>query len=164
MRSTAKLEGGWKIEIVNKVVIWPRICHDICASKTTKTKAFNCKEKKCLVVKRIYSFWSWLSIAVQSLQWFKPLPKKKKVNHTVRNLHFLSKNPTLIFPISRENCRFFGVKNSWKCCGFGLFCCWQLWFHKKNCQKSFEWKTRENVGGSVKIEFLGQKFDFSNSV
>ena len=29
--------------------------------------------------------------------------------HTVRNLHFLSKNSTLI---SRENCRFFGVKNS----------------------------------------------------
>ena len=30
-------------------------------------------------------------------------------NHTVRNLHFLSKNSTLI---SRENCRFFWVKNS----------------------------------------------------
>ena len=29
--------------------------------------------------------------------------------HTVRNLHFLSKNSTLI---SRENCRFLGVKNS----------------------------------------------------
>ena len=53
--------------------------------------------------------------------------------HTVRNLHFLSKNSTLI---SRENCRFFFlVKNSWKCCGFGLFSCWQLWFHEKNCQK-----------------------------
>ena len=81
---------------------------------------------------------------------------------TVRNLHFLSKNSTLI---SRENCRvFFGeklvkmlwfgtfyllttlisgeklskkfwVKNSWNCCGFGLFSCWQLWFHEKNCQK-----------------------------
>ena len=52
--------------------------------------------------------------------------------HTVRNLHFLSKNSTLI---SRENCRFFGVKNPWKCCGFGLFSCWQLWFDEKNCQK-----------------------------
>ena len=40
--------------------------------------------------------------------------------HTVRNLHFLSKNSTLI---SRENCRFFWVKNSRKCCGFGLFRC-----------------------------------------
>ena len=32
-----------------------------------------------------------------------------KVGHTVRNLHFLSKKSTLI---SRENCRFFRVKNS----------------------------------------------------
>ena len=31
------------------------------------------------------------------------------LSHTVRNLHFLSKNSTLI---SRENCRFLGVKNS----------------------------------------------------
>ena len=54
--------------------------------------------------------------------------------HTVRNLHFLSKNSTLIF---RENCRFFWVKNSWKCCGFRLFSCWQLWFHEKNCQKKY---------------------------
>ena len=63
--------------------------------------------------------------------------------HTVRNLHFLSKNSTLI---SRDNCRFFWEKNSWKCCGFGLFSCWQLWFHEKNCQKNFVWKNRENVG------------------
>ena len=55
--------------------------------------------------------------------------------HTVRNLHFLSKNSTLI---SRENCRFFfWVKNSRKCCGFGLFSCWQLWFHEKNLSKKF---------------------------
>ena len=37
------------------------------------------------------------------------------------------------------------MKNSWKCCGFGLFSCWQLWFHEKNCQKKFGRKTRENV-------------------
>ena len=36
----------------------------------------------------------------------------------------------------------FWVKNSWKCCGFRLFSCWQLWFHEKNCQKKFGWKTR----------------------
>ena len=65
---------------------------------------------------------------------------QKQVNawlryHTVRNLHFLSKNSTLI---SREKLsKKFGVKNSWKCCGFGLFSCWQLWFHEKNCQKKF---------------------------
>ena len=46
-----------------------------------------------------------------------------RLKHTVRNLHFLSKNSTL--------------KNSWKCCGFGLFSCWQLWFHEENCQKHF---------------------------
>ena len=68
---------------------------------------------------------------------------KRKGEHTVRNLHLLSKKSTLI---SRENCRFFWVKNSWKCCGFGLFSCWQLWFHEKNCQFFFWWKTRENVG------------------
>ena len=34
---------------------------------------------------------------------------KPTIKHTVRNLHFLSKNSTLI---SRENCRVFGVKNS----------------------------------------------------
>ena len=34
---------------------------------------------------------------------------KAASSHTVRNLHFLSKNSTLI---SRENCRFFMVKNS----------------------------------------------------
>ena len=75
--------------------------------------------------------------------------------HTVRNLHFLSKNSTLI---SRENCRFFWLKNSWKCCGFGLFSCWQLWFHEKNCQKKFWLKN------SWKCWIFGQKFDFSNCV
>ena len=40
-------------------------------------------------------------------------------SHTVRNLHFLSKNLTLI----SRNCRFFWVKNSRKCCDFGLFSC-----------------------------------------
>ena len=34
---------------------------------------------------------------------------RRYCNHTVRNLHFLSKNSTLI---SRENYRFLGVKNS----------------------------------------------------
>ena len=73
------------------------------------------------------------------------------LQHTVRNLHFLSKNSTLI---SRENCQFLGVKNSWKCCGFGLFSCWQLWFHEKNCQKIW-CETR-----FVKIEFLDKNLTF----
>ena len=62
--------------------------------------------------------------------------------------------------ISRENCRFFGVKNSWKCCGFGLFSFWQLWFHEKNCQKKkIGWKTHENVWVLSRLNF-----DISNSV
>ena len=48
---------------------------------------------------------------------------------------------------------FFSAKNSWKCCGFGLFSCWQLWFHEKNCQKKIGWKTRENVGVLSKLNF-----------
>ena len=38
---------------------------------------------------------------------------------------------------------FFWSKNSWKCCGFGLFSCWQLWFYEKNFQKKLSetsWK------------------------
>ena len=44
------------------------------------------------------------------------------------------------------------VNNSWKCWGFVLFSCWQLWFPEKNC----------NV--LSKLIFFRQKFDFSNSV
>ena len=99
-------------------------------------------------------------------------PKKSSFyTHIVRNLHFLSKNSTLISRkkswkccglglfscwqlwFHEKNCQFFWVKNSWKCCGFGLFSCWQLWFHEKNCQKKFGWKTRENVGVLSKLNF-----------
>ena len=48
---------------------------------------------------------------------------------------------------------FLGVKNSWKWCGFGLFSYWHLWFHEKNCQKIFGWKSRENVGVLSKLNF-----------
>ena len=48
---------------------------------------------------------------------------------------------------------FLGVKNSWRCWGFGLFSCWQLWFHEKICQKEIGWKTRENVGVLSKLNF-----------
>ena len=41
---------------------------------------------------------------------------------------------------------FFGVKNSWKCCGFGLFCCWQLWFHEKNLDKNLDKKLVKMLG------------------
>ena len=64
-------------------------------------------------------------------------------------LHFAhcSKTSFLVqkfnFDFPRKLSNFFWLKNSWKCCGFGLFSCWQLWFHEKNCQKKFGWKTRE---------------------
>ena len=77
--------------------------------------------------------------------------------HTVRNLHFLSKNSTLI---SRENCRFFWEKNSWICCGFGLFSCWQLWFHEKNCQKNLDEVLVKMLVFFVKIEFLDKNLTF----
>ena len=81
----------------------------------------------------------------------------------------------LWFP--EKNYRIVLGENSWKCCGFGLFSCWQLWFHEKNCQKSFGWKTCENVGdlhflvvgnfdfprklwSFVKIEFLDKNLTF----
>ena len=57
----------------------------------------------------------------------------------------------LWFP--EKNCRFSWGENSWKCCGFGLFSCWQLWFHEKIWQKNFGWKIRENAGLLSKLNF-----------
>ena len=80
------------------------------------------------------------------------------IDHILFKIFIFCPNSTLI---SRENCRFFWVKNSWKCCGLGLFSCWQLWFYEKNCQKIFRWKTCENVGFFfVKIEFLYKNLTF----
>ena len=70
---------------------------------------------------------------------------------------FLSKNSTLI---SQEKLsKIFWVKNSWKCCGFGLFSCWQLWFHEKNCQK-IRLKNSWKCWGFVKMEFLDKNLNF----
>ena len=95
--------------------------------------------------------------------------------HTVGNLHFLSKNSTLISPRKlsillggEKICEnvvvsvwgFLAVDNlskkfGWKTrenvvdCGFGLFSCWQLWFHEKNCQKNWV----KNVGVLSKLNF-----------
>ena len=86
------------------------------------------------------------------------------LSHAVRNLHFLSKNSTLISRGKLSNCfgwklvkmlRFWTfyllttlisreklwkrnwVKNSWKCWGFGHFSCWHLWFPEKNGKSKF---------------------------
>ena len=69
----------------------------------------------------------------------------------------MSKNSTLI---SWENCRFLGVKNSWKWYGLGLFSCWQLWFHEKSCHKKFGVETSWKCWGFVKIEFLDKNLTF----
>ena len=67
----------------------------------------------------------------------------------------------LWFPEKMVN--FLGVKNSRKCCGFGIFCCWQLWFHEKNCQKNLGEKLVKMLGFCQNWIFV-QKFDFSNSM
>ena len=66
--------------------------------------------------------------------------------HTVSNRHFLSKNSTLI---SRE-------KILWKCCGFELISCSQLWFHEKKFWVKNSWK----CWCFVKIEFLDKNLTF----
>ena len=111
--------------------------------------------------------------------------------HTVRSLHFLSKNSTLI---SRENCRFFlGEKDSENVVVLCFFAVYNFDFTRKIVDFFFGRKIRENV---VILDFLavdnfhftrkivkknlgeklmkmlglcqnwifGQKFDFSNSV
>ena len=56
------------------------------------------------------------------------------------------------FDFPRKLSIFLGEKTRWKCCNFRLFSCWQLWFHKKSCQKNFGWKTHENVGVLSKLK------------
>ena len=82
-------------------------------------------------------------------------------NHTVRNFHFFVQKFNFDFPkkLSIILC----VKNSWKCCGVGLFSCWQLWFHEKNWQKNLSEKLVKMLGFCQNWIF-GEKFDFSNSV
>ena len=82
------------------------------------------------------------------------------LSHTVRNLHFLSKNSTLI---SRENCWFFGWRTRENVGGLGLSSSWQLWFHEKNCQKKIWAKKSWKCWGYVKIKFLDKNLT-SNGV
>ena len=75
------------------------------------------------------------------------------VSHCSKSSFFVQK---FNFDFARKLSNFFGVKNSWKCCGFRLFSCWQLWFHEKNCKKKFGWK----CWSFVKIEFLDKNLTF----
>ena len=75
-------------------------------------------------------------------------------------------SPKIQFWFPEKNCLIVLGENSWKCCSFGLFSCWQLSFHVKNCQKKFGWKLVKMLGfcGLYQNWIFGQKFDFSNSV
>ena len=75
---------------------------------------------------------------------------KGMMHHTVRNLHFLSKNSTLI---SRENCRFlFGWKTRKNVVVWDFLAADNFDFTRKIVQK-FEWKNRQNVGVLSKLNF-----------
>ena len=81
---------------------------------------------------------------------------KGKWTHSSKSSFFVQK---FNFDFPEKIVDFFG----WKCCGFGLFSCWQLWFHKKNCQKNFGEKLVKMLGFCQNWIF-GQNFDFYNSV
>ena len=100
----------------------------------------------------------WVEVILESslsLLWEEDI-KNKQVQYYCSWTH-CSKSSFFVqkfnFDFPRKLWIFLRVKNSWKCCGFGLFSCWQLWFHEKNCQKTFGWKTRENVGVLSKLNF-----------
>ena len=83
------------------------------------------------------------------LQWWKKLLIPQEwwsICNWIGNilLYFINSLFEIFIFVQKFNCDFprtivdiFWVKNSWKCCGFGHFSCWQLWFHEKNCQKKF---------------------------
>ena len=65
-----------------------------------------------------------------------------KTGHEKREIRPVSQASTLfkIFIFCPKIQLWFRIvlgENSWKCCGFWLFSCRQLWFHEKNCQKKF---------------------------
>ena len=70
--------------------------------------------------------------------------------HTVRNLHFLSNNSTLI---SRKNFRFFGWKTRETVVVLGFLAVDNFDFTRKIVKKKFGWKTRQNVGVLSKLNF-----------
>ena len=78
----------------------------------------------------------------------KDLGKLKK--YTVRNLHFLSKNSTLI---SRENCRSFWVKTRENVVVLDFLAVDNFDFTRKIVKQNFWWKIRENVTVLSKLNF-----------
>ena len=95
---------------------------------------------------------SWISHkSIKSLGPKKKPGLTKRVMYTLFEIFIFC--PKIHFWFPEKIVDFFWVKKSWKCCGFGLYSCWQLWFHEKNCQKKFGWKTRQNVGVLSKLNF-----------
>ena len=80
--------------------------------------------------------------------------------HTVRNLHFLSENSTLI---SRENCRFFGWKTRENVVILDFLAVDNFDFTRKIVKKKFDEKLVKMLG-FCRNWIFEQKFDFSNSV
>ena len=88
------------------------------------------------------------------------MSKGKLGEHTVRNLHFLSKNSTLI---SRENCWFFGWKARENVVVLDILAVDNFDFTWKIVKKSFG-KNSWKCWGLCQNWIFGQKFEFSNSV
>ena len=98
---------------------------------------------------------------INSLKLYTRCPNKfwiyKLQNHTVRNLHFLSKNSTLI---SRENCRFFfGWKTRENVAVLGFLAVDNFDFTRKIIKKNLGEKLVKRFGFCQNWIF-GQKFDF----
>ena len=85
------------------------------------------------------------------------MSKKSSIWNTLFEIFIFCPKIQLWFP--EKIVDFFWVKNSWKCCGFGLFSCWQLWFHEKNFKK-FVVKNSWKCWGFVKIDFLDKNLTF----
>ena len=84
------------------------------------------------------------------------------VEHTVPNLHFLSKNSTLI---SRENCQlFWGWKTRENVVVLGFLVVDNFDFTKKIVKKKIGWKTRETVGRLSKLNFWSKIWLFEKCV
>ena len=91
---------------------------------------------------------------------FTPCPNCSKSSFFVQKFNFVFlRKLSILFGVRKLSIPF-GVKNSGNCCGFGLFSCWQLWFHEKNCQKKIWVKNSWKCWGFVEIEFLDKNLTF----
>ena len=83
------------------------------------------------------------------------------MKYNVQNLHCLSKNSTLI---SRKNCRFIGGEKLVKMLWLWTFLLLTTLISREKLSKNIWVKNSWKCCGFVKIEFFGQKIDFSKSL